>query len=97
MSLNSSPPAMATSPSDARFERGALRIGVGPVFLDAHRRTPLAAMAEQRGDLRVDRGIVDHLDVIDVLRLEQEEARRPVRGARAGEEVRVARRDDARR
>ena len=52
-------------------------------------------MAQQRGDLRVDRGIVDHLDVIDVLRLEQEEARRPVRGARAGEEVRVTCRDDA--
>ena len=44
--------------------------------------------------MRVDGVVVDRFDVVDDLRLEEEERRRAVRGARVGEEVRIAGGDD---
>ena len=72
------------------FRRRTRTLIVGPV-IDAHRRTPLAAMREQRLDLAIDVA-VDVLDVVDPARFEAQQCRRPVRcDTLFGEEVRIAR------
>ena len=62
---------------------------------DVHRRAPLALVREQRRDLVGD-GRVDRLDVVGLVGLEEQQRVGSVmRTAEPGEEVRVARRDDA--
>ena len=77
---------------DTRDERGLLGLGCG---VDPHRRAPLAAVREQRRDLAIEVS-VDAFEMIDAAGLEQQERLRTVRREiLVGEEVRVARGDDA--
>ena len=96
MSLNSSPPAVGDLVADPR--RRTRRV--------AHRRrAPSSSMPiVERHWLRWQSSAATLASIAassttstwsTSCGLEQQEARRPVRGARAGEEVRVARRDDA--
>ena len=90
--------ACAISSSDACRERCALRVGVGRALVDAHRRAPLAAVARAARRPCVSTSASSTASTWSTsCASNSRSVARAVRGARAGEEVRVARRDDRRR
>ncbi len=86
----------AASASSRRWAANASRCPDSPAGsrFDSHRRAPLAAVTEQRVDLARERR-VHVLDVVDDLRLEEQETVGPVRlDGLLREEMRVARGND---